>query len=188
MLKSNKKFIIALTIFFALVAIASAASVVDETYRIPGGTIGPGSPPPNDWLSYARFLFPFAISVAAVLSVIMLVLAGLEMMTASESMRSDAKEKIQNALIGLAIALGTYLILNTINPNLLNLRIDTAGLKTNSQTQQSSSPSPQISGLPAPQNPKLPNPPAAAPGCPGGCPAGFSCFIPVGGTVGQCIE
>ena len=92
--------------------------------------IGPGAAPPNDWLSYAQFLFPFAISVAAVLAVIMLIIAGLEMMTASETMRSDAKQKIQNAIIGLLVAVGTYLILNTINPDLLNLKIDTSGLRS----------------------------------------------------------
>src|SRR3989344_648027 len=129
MLRLNKKIIIWFAVFLAVFAVASAAS--EET-------VGARSGPPNDWLSYAKFIFPFALSTAAVLSVIMLIIAGLEMMTASEGMRSDAKEKIQNALFGLAVALGIYLILNTVNPALLNLQIDTAGLKVNVEQGQRS--------------------------------------------------
>ena len=70
------------------------------------------------------------------------------MMTASEGMRSDAKQKIQNALLGLLLAVGTYLILNTINPDLLNLRIDTAGLKVDVVGQGN-----PTSGNPAGNNP-----------------------------------
>jgi len=131
MLRLNKKIIIWFAVFLAVFAVASAAS--EET-------VGARSGPPNDWLSYAKFIFPFALSTAAVLSVIMLIIAGLEMMTASEGMRSDAKEKIQNALFGLAVALGIYLILNTINPALLNLRIDTAGLRVNVEQGSDSAP------------------------------------------------
>src|SRR3989344_1031534 len=138
MLKLNKKIIIWLAVFLAVFAVASAA---------PEGTVGARSGPPNDWLSYAKFIFPFALSVAAVLSVIMLIIAGLEMMTASEGMRSDAKEKIQNALFGLAVALGIYLILNTVNPALLNLQINIAGLKVNTQGQGSQRPTTSGSSL-----------------------------------------
>lgn len=95
-----------------------------------GGVIGGGGAPPNEWLAYASYAYPFAISVGAILAVIMLIIAGLQMMTASEGMRSAAKEKIQNALIGLFLLLGIYLILRTINPALLNLRIDTSSLQT----------------------------------------------------------
>lgn len=95
------------------------------------GAIGPGAPPPNDWLSYARFIYPFVLSIAAILAVIMLIVAGLELMTASEGMKSAAKEKIQNAVLGLLLAVGAYLILKTINPDLLNLQIDTGRLNMN---------------------------------------------------------
>ncbi|MBI2024382.1 hypothetical protein HYT00_03290 [Candidatus Giovannonibacteria bacterium] len=103
-----------------------------------GAVITPAGGPPNDWLSYAQFIYPFIISVAAVLAVIMLIVAGLEMMTASEGMRSDAKQKIQNALLGLLLAVGAYLILNTINPDLLKLKINTSGLRINVQGQSDS--------------------------------------------------
>lgn len=86
----------------------------------PGGTT-PGAT--TDFLGYARFLFPFALSAAAVLAVIMLIIAGLEMMTASEGLREDAKRRIWGAVLGLLLAVGTFLILNTINPQLINLKL-----------------------------------------------------------------
>mgnify|MGYP001611510906 CR=1 FL=1 len=81
------------------------------------------SAPPNDFLKYAQFLYPFALSVAAVLAVVMIVIAGLEMMTASEGLREDAKKKIWAAVLGLLLAVGSYLILNTINPDLVQLKL-----------------------------------------------------------------
>src|SRR3989344_3684807 len=83
----------------------------------------------TDFTGYAKFLYPFALSIGAVLAVIMLIIAGLQMMTASEGQRTAAKERIQNALLGLLLLVGVYLILHTINPDLLNLKINTDGLK-----------------------------------------------------------
>ncbi|OGF68963.1 hypothetical protein A3H65_00170 [Candidatus Giovannonibacteria bacterium RIFCSPLOWO2_02_FULL_45_14] len=83
----------------------------------------------TDFTGYAKFIYPFVISVGAILAVIMLIIAGLQMMTASEGQRTAAKERIQNALLGLLLLVGVYLILHTINPDLLNLKINTDGLK-----------------------------------------------------------
>src|SRR3989344_2011113 len=96
----------------------------------------------TDFTGYAKFIYPFVISVGAILAVIMLIIAGLQMMTASEGQRTAAKERIQNALLGLLLLVGVYLILKTINPALLNLQIDTSGLKVDKTTgaEQNSSP------------------------------------------------
>ena len=67
--------------------------------------------------------------MAAVLAVIMIIIAGLEMMTASEGLREDAKKKIWGAVLGLLLAVGSFLILRTINPQLINLNIDTSRLE-----------------------------------------------------------
>ena len=49
--------------------------------------------------------------------------AGIEYIV-SEAMntKADAKKRMQAALIGLAIALVSYILLNTINPDLLKLQ------------------------------------------------------------------
>ena len=52
----------------------------------------------------------------------MIVMGGMEYMTSELVHSKEAgKEKIVHALLGLVIALGAWALLNTINPNLLNL-------------------------------------------------------------------
>ena len=63
------------------------------------------------------------LSAAAILAVFMLVLAGVEMMTAVEKWRTDAKQRIWNALLGLLLAALSFVILKTIDPQFLNLKL-----------------------------------------------------------------
>lgn len=64
--------------------------------------------------------FRLGLIVATILAVVMISLGGIEYMT-TESItgKSGAKDRIQDAVIGLLIALLIWIILNTINPNLL---------------------------------------------------------------------
>jgi hypothetical protein len=69
-----------------------------------------------------------------VLAVVMLVVGGIEYMsTVSVGEKEGAKSRITNALLGLVLALGSYAILNTLNPNLVNLNIsiDSADVSVN---------------------------------------------------------
>lgn len=69
--------------------------------------------------------YTYAIAIAGVLAVIMIIVAGLQWVTSggnSESI-SSAKNRISGAVIGLFIAYSSYFILNTINPALVNLRL-----------------------------------------------------------------
>ncbi len=60
------------------------------------------------------------IGIAAVLAMIMIVAGGIQYMTSGlVSSKEAGKHRITNAIIGLLIALGAYIILFTINPNLL---------------------------------------------------------------------
>lgn len=74
---------------------------------------------------YLSALFKYAITVAAVLAVIMIVIGGMQYIGASgnTSVVEDAKDRIYWAIVGLILALGSWLILNTINPNLKNLEL-----------------------------------------------------------------
>lgn len=65
------------------------------------------------------------IGLLGLFAVIMIVIAGVQYMTTEViGTKSSAKERIVNALIGLVIALGIFVLLNTINPNLLTLDPD----------------------------------------------------------------
>ncbi|OGM00743.1 hypothetical protein A2480_02710 [Candidatus Uhrbacteria bacterium RIFOXYC2_FULL_47_19] len=77
------------------------------------------------WLAeYISGMFRYAIPVAAVLAVVMMMIGGLQWLTsAGDSGRvGAAKKRIIGAAIGLALLLGSYLLLYTINPNLVSLR------------------------------------------------------------------
>ncbi len=74
----------------------------------------------NNIGNYFSLFFKLAIGLAGVLAVVMLVVGGIQWM-GSESVfgKVNAKEQITSALLGLLIALGSYALLNTINPDLL---------------------------------------------------------------------
>lgn len=65
------------------------------------------------------------IALAGALAVIMLIFAGFQYISSEGfGKKSDAKEKIQNALLGLLLVIGSYSILYTINPELLVLNLN----------------------------------------------------------------
>ncbi len=73
----------------------------------------------GDYLGTAINIF---LGIIAVLAMIMIIMGGLEYMTTElVSEKSAGKEKIQNAILGIVLALGAWLILNTINPKLLEV-------------------------------------------------------------------
>jgi hypothetical protein len=69
-------------------------------------------------------LFTTALSVGAILAVLRLAYAGwLYMSSDAFGKKSDAKEVIRDAILGLLLLMGIYIILYQINPNILNLNI-----------------------------------------------------------------
>ncbi|TAK57462.1 hypothetical protein EPO17_01940 [Patescibacteria group bacterium] len=70
--------------------------------------------------TYVQDMFKIGIGLAGVFAVFMIIWGGLEYVsTDAINKKTDGKEKIEGALWGLALALGSFLILNTINPELL---------------------------------------------------------------------
>jgi len=104
----------------------------DTTYTplapLPGlGTIdtAPSTSNPCPFGNYLNIMIKIIIGVAAVLAMVMIVMGGIEYMTSDlVSSKEAGKETIRNAILGLLIALGAYLILNTINPQLLSVCLD----------------------------------------------------------------
>jgi len=70
--------------------------------------------------NYLNLMIKIFIGICAVLSVVMIVVGGLEVMTSElEHTKTAGKERIMHAVLGLLIALGAYALLYTINPDLL---------------------------------------------------------------------
>ena len=85
-------------------------------------TFNPASEASNDTAlgKYLNLMIKLFIGLCAVLSVVMIVIGGIEVMTSELAHTKEAgKEKIAQALLGLVIALGAYALLYTINPDLL---------------------------------------------------------------------
>lgn len=91
----------------------------------------------------AKFLekfFIIMISLAGVLAVLSLIFAGFQYITTGVfSVKTDAKDRILNSILGLLLALGAFVILNTINPDLVNnlgLNIESVTLTTPGDTNE----------------------------------------------------
>ena len=71
--------------------------------------------------SYLSGMIKFIIALGGALSIFMAIVGGTQYVAASinPSAKSDAKERVVNSLIGLALVLSSYLLLNSINPRLV---------------------------------------------------------------------
>lgn len=82
----------------------------------------------TEFTDYAKALFTTILVVAAVLAIIMFVWGGIEYAVSSvPGIKTEGLNRIWAALGGLLIALMSWLILNTINPELLNFNLDGIG-------------------------------------------------------------
>lgn len=72
------------------------------------------------------YIFQILVGVGALIAVAMVVMAGVEWMTSdgNPGKIDGAKTKIKNALLGVGVLLGSYLIINTINPQIADIKID----------------------------------------------------------------
>lgn len=81
--------------------------------------------------SYLNMMIQITIGIAAVLAMIMIVMGGIEYMTSElVSSKESGKKKVTNAVLGLLLALGAFAILNTINPDLLNIGLSNLPVAT----------------------------------------------------------
>ena len=72
---------------------------------------------------YVRYLFIFGLSLAGFLAVGAVAVGGIKYILAGSSVGNvtDARNLIVGALMGVGLLLGSYLLLYTIDPNLVNL-------------------------------------------------------------------
>lgn len=75
---------------------------------------------------YIKKLYSFGIGVVAIIAVIMIMISGLQWIFAAGSSGKiqQAKSQITAAISGLVLALCSYVILNTINPQLTTLKME----------------------------------------------------------------
>jgi Type IV secretion system pilin len=72
---------------------------------------------------YIKVIYEYLLYVAGVLAVIVIMVGGFQWVAAggNQSKIGEAKERIIGAIIGLFLALGSYLLLFTVNPDLVKI-------------------------------------------------------------------
>jgi len=113
------------TILLVVVLIPTSVFAEEAANNFLVGIPGVGDPT-GDFDGYINAIYAMFISLAALLAVVKIVIAGVKYMFSDiVTQKSQAKKDIQGALFGLVIVLGAVLILTVINPDLTNFNLDT---------------------------------------------------------------
>ena len=119
------KYILLLFLLFLFLPVFSVSAAIDLnlTYPVFPGGLDINTSQGIDTL--AAWFYTFLISISGLAAFIMIVWGGIQWMTSSGDTGriSDAKDRIQKALLGLLIILSSFLILQVINPDLTNLQL-----------------------------------------------------------------
>ncbi|MEN9614536.1 MAG: hypothetical protein RLZZ347_843 [Candidatus Parcubacteria bacterium] len=79
----------------------------------------------SDFKTYLVYAFKAGISVAGILSVLMLVIAGFQYATTDAfTGKEESKAKMTNVFAGLILILVSYILLNTVNKDTVSLKLD----------------------------------------------------------------
>ncbi len=117
-IKVNIKRIIPLAVYFALFGYCLAAE--GDTYQLLAPLPNITSVAPGEFGNYISNMYFLSISLAIALAVFQLSRAGFTYLTTEAfTGKKEARGIINNALIGLGLILASYLLLNTINPDLV---------------------------------------------------------------------
>ena len=125
-----------LGVFFSRFALSQTIQYPE----IPPGNIPPPPSGENNIPKYVKYLFNFTIAIGGIIALGALILAGYRYIISvgNAAARQEAKDKIISAIIGLALLLSSYLILVTINPELVVFKLH------NLPPPSSPSPSPRL--------------------------------------------
>ncbi|MFA5291075.1 MAG: hypothetical protein WC385_02055 [Candidatus Paceibacterota bacterium] len=107
------------------IAFAANYQLLEPSVIINDGNTGESQPQPyglQQYLRTAYFIF-FVVVLAAVF--LFFVIGGLEYIVSDIPMvKANGMKQLQASLVGLGIALSSYLLLKLINPDLVNLSFD----------------------------------------------------------------
>jgi len=83
----------------------------------------PGAAPTSDFVAYLKQIINFGFAIIGILALFMLIIGAYQYLMAAGSGKAEgAKETITSALLGLILGLTAWVILNKINPDLVNMR------------------------------------------------------------------
>ncbi|MDD5050585.1 MAG: pilin [Candidatus Pacebacteria bacterium] len=128
-MKNAKKiqiFLLCIMLFFTFgLRVSAEYQFGNQTYQPLApidGTNSGGGTQAVDLSTYLGSIFKIGIGLCGVFAVLMIVIGGLEyVMTEKVASKEDAKTRITNAIVGLLLAISSYVLLYTINPALVSL-------------------------------------------------------------------
>lgn len=113
-----KKLTFIVLMFLTALLLATPALGYEPMVPIPGaGEI-------TDISDYIKALYLFGLAIVGVIAMLFIIIGGIRYMTAAgnEAGISEAKSQITSAILGLVLVLTSWLILHTINPELVSLK------------------------------------------------------------------
>ena len=114
--------ILLLSLFFALAGSVKAIDTIVKSYPEL-----PGAPEPTAGIpQYIRYIFVFSLGVVGIIAFVAMLMAAFGYVTSvgNPQKAAAAKDKIFSALLGMLILFASYLLLNTINPDLLKFKTE----------------------------------------------------------------
>ncbi len=104
----------------------------------------------SDPMTYLRSLYWWVVGLTIALSVLMLIVGGFQytLSWADEKQKGEGRSRIENAITGLIIALTAFLLLNTINPDLVSFEMSDAGSCKANNTPATTQSVPPTTGAP----------------------------------------
>ena len=145
---NRKKIIFAFMVVFLLStfyflfsnSVVSAAEPTKLTYEflcsgLPGTTCPGSAETAQSPAAYIARFYQFALMLAGMLAFGMIIFGAIQYIVSAgnPTAQSDARDRIFQALWGVALLLGAYLILYTIDPKLVNLTDPNINLITNTE-------------------------------------------------------
>ena len=132
------------TFYFLLSTSIEAAAPLQLRYTFPCAPIGGGACPTEAEVAqspaaYIARLYQFALMLSGMLAFGMIVFGAIQytVSAGNTTQQSDARDRITQALWGVALLFGAYLILHTIDPKLVSLKdpnITTLAVQAQPQT------------------------------------------------------
>ncbi len=123
----QKKFLFLLLPVLALLWTKSVFAVDVITNTVPDIANSQGGAGASAVVNWVQNFYQFSLIAGVFLAVGVITWAGLKYALAAgnPSGQSDARDQILQALLGLLLLFGAYLVLYTVNPNLINLSLPT---------------------------------------------------------------
>jgi len=120
----NKKFIIFL-IILGVFCIGQVVFAKELAVGWPPSPFGTKLDEKSEIPAFIGYLYEWGISIGGLAVFIALLIAGFQYLSSigNPATMREAKDRIISALLGLVLLLGSYLILNTINPQLTKLQL-----------------------------------------------------------------